>query len=147
MASEYKDAPAVEQLVKKLVERHHTHLGSAKIKCLFRDGRWSSSRRTTWAKTYKVGDRDRHLHGYDFVIVVNAEVWRTLDERAREALIDHELAHCGVTENGAWCIWPHDLEDFAAVVSRHGAWSEDVKRYLAAAERAKAGGSTGGAVG
>jgi hypothetical protein len=132
--AEWYEAPDVEALAKQLIEKYHRHLRPARIKYLYREGKWSSNKRTTWAKAYKVSERDNFLHGYDFLIVVNREVWFTLDQKAREALIDHELSHCGISDNG-WCIWGHDLEDFAAVVRRHGAWSEDVRRYLEAAER------------
>ncbi|MEW6171871.1 MAG: putative metallopeptidase [Bacillota bacterium] len=134
--ADWRDAPAVELLAKGLIQEYHQHLVLAKIKYLFREGPWSSQKKETWAKAYKVSDRDKFLHGYDFLVVINDDVWKELDLSARIALVDHELAHCGVGENG-WCVWPHDVEDFIAVVSRHGAWMETVKQYLKAAENQK----------
>jgi hypothetical protein len=58
-----------------------------------------------------------------------------LDQPTRRALVDHELTHCGQKVNGGWYVVGHDLEDFAAVVRRHGLWNENVKMYLRAAEK------------
>lgn len=135
--AEWRRAPEVEEIARQLIGKYHTHLAEARILYLFREGKWSSQDRTTWGKAVKVSDRDRYIHGYDFLVIINEEVWHELDEPAREALVDHELSHCGQKENGTWCVWGHDLEDFAAVVRRHGLWNENVRRYLKAAERRK----------
>ena len=132
--AEWMEAPAVEELAKQLIEKYHGHLAHAKIKYLFRQGKWSSQDKTTWAKAYKVSERDNFLTGYDFYVIVNLDVWNELGQESRTALIDHELSHCGQNEKYEWCIWGHDVEDFAAVVRRHGLWNEDVKKYLQAAE-------------
>lgn len=137
---EWKDAPEVKAVVKELINEHHGRLLTAKIKSLFREGAWSSQRKETWAKVYKVTSRDKHLTGYDFYLAVNQEVWEHLDTPARIALIDHELCHCDRDDDsGKWCTYGHDLEDFIAVVARHGAWTDEAKKYLQAAEDRKAG--------
>jgi hypothetical protein len=133
--AEWTDAPVVEMMARQLIGKHHGHLAEARIKYLFRLGKWSSQDKTTWAKAYKVSERDNFLTGYDFYIVVNKDVWNELDRDTREALIDHELSHCGQKEDGGWCMWGHDVEDFAAIVRRHGLWNESVRKYLQAAER------------
>ena len=133
--AEWMDAPVVEALAKQLIAKYHSHLAAAKIKYLFREGKWSSQDKTTWAKAYKVSERDNFLTGYDFYVIVNFGVWNELDRESREALIDHELSHCDQKEDGGWCIRGHDVEDFAAIVRRHGLWNESVRMYLRAAEK------------
>lgn len=132
--AEWREALEVAKVARELIEKHHTHLAEARILYLFREGKWSSQDRTTWGKAYKVSERDKFIHEYDFLLVINDEVWQSLDAPSRTALVDHELAHCGQKLNGNWYIIGHDLEDFAAVVRRNGLWNENVKRYLRAAE-------------
>jgi hypothetical protein len=105
----------------------------SKIAYLARFGDWPAKGRDTWAKVFKASDRDRILHEYDYVLVVNEGVWTALDETTREALIDHELSHVDMDENGQWKLFGHDLEDFVAVVRRRGAWIEEARKYLEAA--------------
>lgn len=138
--AEWTEAPEVAEVASKLIDEYHSHLVEAKIAYLFREGPWSSQDRTTWGKAYKVSGRDNFLTGYDFYLVINREVWHALDEASRTALIDHELMHCSRGDddkngNPVWSMRGHGLEDFNAVVRRHGMWNEAVKRYLAAAEK------------
>ncbi|MCL6479322.1 MAG: hypothetical protein K6T65_13095 [Peptococcaceae bacterium] len=138
--AEWIKAPEVERLAKQLINECHSHLTEANIMYLFRDGPWSSQDRTTWGKAVKVSGRDKFIHEYDFLIIINKEIWTILTEDQRKALVDHELMHCYLSDydkegNPVWSIRGHDLEDFAAVVRRHGMWNDAVKRYLKAAER------------
>lgn len=127
----------VKEVARKVIAEHHPALAQLKIAYLKRFGAWSSKGRDTWAKLFKASDRDRLLHEYDYVLVVNAGVWAALDGPTREALIDHELSHVGMDKNGNWKLFGHDLEDFIAVVRRRGAWMEEARRYLEAAEEHK----------
>ena len=69
-----------------------------------------------------------------FMIEVNRLVWSTLKEDQKVALIDHELAHCGVKWDKAGKLKlgmiPHDLEEFKAIYRRHGAWRESIQEFL-----------------
>lgn len=133
MAS-FKFSADIEKVAFEVIKKYHPALAQLRIAYLVRYGSWSSKGRDTWAKVFKASDRDRLLHKYDYVLVVNAEVWAALDGPTREALIDHELSHIGMDENGQWKMFGHDLEDFIAVVRRRGAWMEEARRYLEAAE-------------
>ncbi|MCL6557401.1 MAG: hypothetical protein K6U74_01120 [Firmicutes bacterium] len=127
MPAEFFDAPQVEESAKDLIGHYHQHLASARIKYLFREGAWSKAGAAT-----RVNARDKKLHGYDFLIVINKEFYEQMAPDARRALIDHELSHCGISESGDWKIWKHDVEDFAAVIARHGVWNEGSQKYLSA---------------
>ena len=74
---------------------------------------------------------------YDiFVIEVSEEVWDHLKLPAKKALIDHELAHCEIEtdEDGrtSLAIRGHDVEEFEAIVKRHGLWKQDVEDLVRA---------------
>lgn len=128
--AEFVEAAGLDQMVRTLISEHHQHLAQAKIKILFRMGSWTSKCKEVFAKTYKASERDRTLHGYDFVIIVNKDVWAILTMEQRWALLDHELCHCGINVNtGAYTIVEHDVQEFAAVIRRHGLWCQDVKAF------------------
>lgn len=54
-----------------------------------------------------------------YVMCVNVIWWQHADERAREALVFHELSH--IDYDGR--IVPHDFADHAAVIRRYGQWN------------------------
>ncbi|OPX87761.1 MAG: hypothetical protein A4E53_02383 [Pelotomaculum sp. PtaB.Bin104] len=125
----FMDAPNVEEIASQLIEEHHRHLVNAKIKFLKRYGNWKAKGKTRLGSAEKVSEKHKYLTGYDFIIIINGIVFDSLRQQEKEALVDHELCHCGVTDKDEFCIWPHDLEDFIAIVRRHGLWMEELKRF------------------
>lgn len=91
MAAAFLDAPQIEEIASKILGNHHTHLAGARIKYIFREGAWSKG-----GMACKVNSRDKYLHGYDFLIIINKEFYDALDAVSKKALIDHELSHCGM---------------------------------------------------
>ena len=82
----------------------------------------------------------------DFLVVLDQDYWLKVDDRLREILVYHEMLHMGhaVDRYGAprynketgmpvFCIVGHDVEEFTATVRRYGAYSEDIRRFIAAA--------------
>lgn len=126
------DAPEVKEIAHELIPRHHPHLVEARIKYLFRRGNWTSKGRTRLGQAVKVSERDRVIHGYDFVVIINYDYWPALDEDQRRALVDHELCHCERNEdaqgNPKWNIRAHDVEEFQEIVRRHGLWKPDLQQ-------------------
>lgn len=81
----------------------------------------------------------------DFLVVLDAEYWLDGDDRDREILMYHELCHIqpAFDKNGAQrfdretglpvlTLAGHDVEEFKAVVERYGAYSEDIRQFVAA---------------
>lgn len=133
--SKFIDAPEVAEIAHDLLEEHHGHLAEARVYYLFRLGPWASKGDVVLGKAYKVSDRDKYLHGYDFLIVINKDYWPALTEEQRVALVDHELCHCSRGEDTSdgypkWEIRNHTVEEFVEVIRRHGLWKEDVKRFI-----------------
>lgn len=69
-----------------------------------------------------------------FVLEIAHDIWRFLSDEAKRALVDHELCHF-TTEfddegNNKLAIAPHDIEEFAEVVRRHGLWRDDIKHFM-----------------
>lgn len=78
-----------------------------------------------------------------FVITIWQGAWNfALDERQKKALTDHELCHLMAeeamdkqgNETLKLSLLPHDLEEFNAVVRRHGMWLDDVEKLVKAAQ-------------
>lgn len=144
--SKYRMAPEIhENYVSRIVNNHRPDLAQARIVTMFRRGNWSSKQKDTWAATKRISREIATLmggEGGDYLITVNQDIWENLNEAQRIALIDHELCHClrGDDDkhgNPKWQTVGHDIEEFFAIIKRHGDWSEDVKRALRAFEESK----------
>jgi hypothetical protein len=132
------------------VRRFHRHLEGARIALAWkfnvkpnRDGQ------LCLGKARKAADLDRALHEYDFVIFLTRSAWDEMQSAQREALVDHELAHCEVVrekdgsvkedEDGrtVYRIKRHDVEEFQAVIERHGLYKKDLEEFVEAARQKK----------
>lgn len=98
-------------------------------------------------KCVKASDLSRELAAYDFIILLNREVWQEAEftEKKKRALIDHELCHAEIAldkktlepkydERGRniWRTKKHDIEEFQAVVERHGCYKRDLENFAKA---------------
>jgi hypothetical protein len=158
MSTIYRPAPAVERIAKELIPKHHDHLATVDIKYLFVDPPAKSKGDIVWGKASIVSGRAAYLlavprlagtdaeqmgaDGNDysiFVIEISEAIWGHLDDRERRALVDHELSHCwaGENERGEFKLATrgHDVEEFQAVVARHGLWRTEVREFAAVTEQ------------
>lgn len=144
---------AVYDMMDELVKKHHDHLASAKIIIVWRSG-WKSDKdgKLVLGKCKKASDYDQALYGdHDFAIFLNEDSWAVFEDDKRAALVDHELSHAGitVTKKGVvkWRIKKHDVEEFGAIIERHGIWKDDLRRFaekMIAAAKEKPGLFDGG---
>lgn len=89
---------------------------------------------------------EKFPEGVDFLIILDADYWDESDDRLREILIFHELCHAiqkvdqygsprfDEDGNPVWGLRGHDVEEFTDVVARYGAWNEDLRGFIAAAQ-------------
>jgi hypothetical protein len=156
----YFAAPAVAEIADGLIEAHHTDLDGQPILYVFRDpaarrlGRvvLGSARRITGLNAFLValaaGEAAGNLveaeeRDYTFLLMeVAYDEWVQSTAAQRAALVDHELCHFGVDEDEdgelVLKIRGHDLEEFNAVVERHGLWRDDVQRFAGSCSAAAA---------
>src|ERR1700685_198704 len=127
-ASDYRDAPEVRAIAKDLIDRYHRDLDNAEVRILYvsRLDEPKHLGRLIWGQAVKVTGRaayllqreldpnERDFYEEIFMIEVSLSVWATLTEDQKVALIDHELAHCGLKWDKSGKIklilLPHDLE-------------------------------------
>jgi hypothetical protein len=134
-------------MIKERVKTVHDNLRGAHIEPAWMIGKKpDKDGRVTLGKMKKAGELDRELHGYDAILIVNAEHWKILNEQQRLALIDHELCHLDVAldptslepkvdGHGKTCyrVRKHDLEEFRGVIERHGVYLSDIAEFVRAA--------------
>lgn len=129
--TEWERMPEAEKLVAELVAKHHKHLERAKIICLGKPkagkkrGRSveATARKATKAMTLLMKEGiGTDLHYY---IEIGLDLWETMNATNRKTLLDHELCHFAGQdlEKGTWGLVGHDVEEFTAIVKRHGAYN------------------------
>ncbi|MGE5590975.1 MAG: putative metallopeptidase [Bacillota bacterium] len=139
MPAKFLESPEAQEIAERLISQYHEHLLEAKIAYAKRYGTWTSKGQTVLGRAVKVSERDKLFHGYDFLVIVNADEWLRLTPEQRVALVDHELCHCqrAVNADGdyvetkdgkpVWTIAGHPVEEFPEIVDRHGAWDANLK--------------------
>lgn len=153
MTVSYRPAVAVKRLADELVPKHHKDLVDVRIEYVFRSETAKSKGREVWGTARKISGLNAYLSQKGgpseaesgdvdyFVIEISEPVWQVLDAGQRRALVDHELCHCALEvsvnestgeETVALKTRPHDVEEFRAVVIRHGLWREDLGDFAAA---------------
>ncbi len=119
----------IKPVLKKLLELlEFHHLNSFRIKFLFAKKEMKKAGKIVLGKASKFAEKDKLIHPYHFLIILSLDFWDESPE-SREALLYHELCHCGVTDEFEPKMIPHDLEEFEAVVRRYGFWREDIRRF------------------
>lgn len=138
------------EILHDLIEKHHVDLFDAKIALAWRIG-WTEDAdgNLKLGQTKKGSDLDRELHGYDFVILLNHEVFEIFSDAAKRYVIDHELCHCRAVfdEDGTqktdergrpvFRIRKHDIEEFTEIVERHGLITNKVRDFARVVLEAK----------
>jgi len=142
---DHKVNPKLEpyRLMEEIRKAHHPDTADAKIVLAWRKGiKPDSDGHLVLGKCIKASDLQRELVDWDFVILINFEVWQSSEftKEKKMALLDHELMHCdqAVDKDGepkvdaagrrVWRIRSHDFQEFHAIIDRHGLWQKDLER-------------------
>lgn len=134
---------SVIHTAENLIENFHLILKHARICFVFRSEAQKQGDRMILGQCTKVPDKMKPYLEYDFLIWISEEDYMKMDDLQREAIIDHELCHCGGDPLNGWKIRPHDIQEFAEVVERHGIYSRDVRQFTNAIENYKQSGLPG----
>lgn len=136
-----KKVASVYVFLEAMLEAHHPHLADAKFAICWRYG-WKTDvdGRVKVTSVKKGSDLDHELHGFDFVVLVNHELWNSAGFGVElcEAYMDDALCRCEVSrdrngepqadENGrtVYRIRRPDVEVFQEVIARHGMYSTPI---------------------
>lgn len=91
----------------------------------------------------KVSDLQKEFAPFDFIIILNRDVWMEpgFDKKKKLALIDHEMCHAALSldrdlerkndEKGrmVYRLRRHDIEEFRSVVEHHGCYKQDLVKF------------------
>ena len=116
----------VIHIAESLIHDHFPFLKQARILFLFRKEAQKTEGKNVIGHCEKVSEKLQVHLEYDFLIWLSEEDYADFSMAQREALIDHELMHCSIGENG-WTTRPHDFEGFSDEIARHGLWSADLR--------------------
>jgi len=134
-------------IMREARDRWHENLRAARIALAWRKGlKRDKDGLLMLGKCIKVSDLQKELREFDFIILLNKEVWEapSFTPEKKQALLDHELCHADVAldkdfepkldERGRriWRIRKHDIEEFRAVVRRHGCYKRDLEEFAKA---------------
>lgn len=158
----------LEALGKKLIGANADleNLKVLKIGYMFREEASIIDGGVIAGKAIRVDDRNWTIHKTDVLIEIARDVWDEASEDFKNALMDHELHHpkvvldeeqSPVMEESTGRIKVifrrHDIEEFAIVLERHGAYHESLRKFLEAfavnkaqQKKAKKAGMTSGSL-
>ncbi|KAA8750043.1 putative metallopeptidase [Paenibacillus sp. UASWS1643] len=135
------DAPAgVNELLQDIISKNHTHLDDSEFLVIMKHGGWKSKGKTKFSGVAVLNEAIRMSMDKDAILYLNADMWNQMTDPQKRYVIDHALCtldvkmdkHDDVLEapDGRPLLktLPPDIEAFFAVITRHGAVSEDVKR-------------------
>ena len=141
MAREYTKEPALEQRFRQVRDELHTHLTWCRIRVCGVHGGMESKGKTVLANIKKASAVDLCLIDAELIVRVNMDAWKRLTEAQQRALIDHELCHATteLDKQGEVNLKMvgHDVEEFSAIVERHGLWKGDLRDFLEQADQLK----------
>src|SRR6266704_2576613 len=136
------------RLMEQLRAKYHQHLQPARIAIAWRKSlKPNVDGQLILGKCVKATDLNREVAAFDFIILLNREVWQDgeFNEKKKRALLDHELCHAEIVldkktlepkydERGRniWRTRKHDIEEFQAVIERHGCYKRDLERFAKA---------------
>jgi len=144
-----KAGKEILDIMRDMTNRHHEELRNATIAPA-----WMIRNKTdrdgilVLGKMKKATELERLAHGNDAFLLLNQEAWERFDDRQKRALIDHELEHLTVSlDEGTgepkldghgktrYRIRKHDVEEFQAIISRHGCHKNHLRQFAEEALR------------
>jgi hypothetical protein len=140
--------PEPYRILEEIRDANHRDIASARIALAWRKNeKADQDGHLVLGRCVKVSDLYKQFADYDFIIVLNREVWNDIEftNAKKLALMDHELCHAAAAydeetgerkmdERGRQVFRSrkHDIEEFEEVVTRHGCYKRDLERFAEA---------------
>lgn len=115
----YKHSDALTALGNEVINASFPHLKTARIFYMTCDKPKKNGTKIVLADCEKLTDKVSALTGYDFLITFYRDS-KDLTPQAQRILMEHELRHIGWDGENTKKIIPHDVQDFAAIISKYG---------------------------
>ena len=142
MPAVYEKSERIKEVAESLLKIYHQDVAHANIAYMMKmadkdsDGPKTPARmgkHPAMAKARSLNALMNAVTGLDFIIEVDEVFWDVLELDQQIALIDHELCHLAVDEKGFY-LRDHDIEEFCAVVKRHGCWMSNIRTFADAVQ-------------
>ena len=131
---EYTEAHEAAKLAQTIIKNYHTHLQTTRIDFLFVDKPIKIKGKTVAGRARKISGLTAYLATRPneepqdfFVIEISKLAWDRYKPKQKKALVDHELKHCWIDENGKLTTVGHDCEEFYEIIDRYGLWDESLQ--------------------
>jgi hypothetical protein len=137
--------PEPYRLLKEVRDMEHGDTHEAKVALAWRlNMKPDQDGRIELGRCIKCSDLAREFSDYDFINVINKIVWDDMGftVEKKKALLDHEMMHIAPTYNEEtgevkydergrmlFRMRKHDIEEFSAIVARHGFYKSDLERF------------------
>lgn len=139
MPEKYDEADAVARIAAQLIPQFHPVLATARIQYLFTTKEMKKNKLPLVGKAVKVPLNFEFTVESDFQIIVSLPVWNDLTESQRRASVDSLLSRCHgeESESTGEIKWKkrEPTGEFAEVILRNGAWTEDLKALITVAKQ------------
>lgn len=145
-------AEEAKEIGLRYIEQYHQHITDFGIRVdfLFTDKVSKRKGKEVWVQVKKVRSLSAFFANVDeecepfFVIIIPEPIWDALDQSGKEALIDDGLCHihAEMVEKGdeqklKVSEIPPDVEEYSAVIRRHGLWREEALALVQASQEKK----------
>jgi predicted metallopeptidase len=129
----------VTDLAEAVIKKYRPELADTEIVYIMREKAGKKGNKVVIATARKVATKENVVHSFEgkpdvtFVVEIGADAWKELSPQQREAVMHHELCHCGFDdkEDGGPepAVIQHDIEEFSAVVDAHGFYMKDIADF------------------
>lgn len=135
----YSDAEVVKALAGGVIANYHPELATARLRFIFVDTASKKGGLPVLGKARKVAGALEYLLELDFLIEIAADQWNDMGQEQREALVDHLLERCTGEEDEKtgemkWTLREPDVQEFSAILRRHGAWNDALTGFVSVAQ-------------
>lgn len=139
MSKVYSDAQTVEAVAKGIVPNFHAHLATARIRYIFVDKAGKKGGQEQYGKVQKLSGALEYLLESDFLVEVAEPKWSELTPEQQKALTDHLLERLWGEEDDKtgemkWTLREPDVQEFATILRRHGAWNAALTGFVSVAQ-------------
>lgn len=114
-----------EELGNQIIEELFPRLLNVKIAWLASDKEKKNNGKIVFGECSKVTEKYDWCCPYDFTITIYEPNCNGFTPEQYKILLEHELMHVGVSENGSLSVVPHDAEEFTEIIRKYGIdWSK-----------------------
>jgi|CXWL01.1.fsa_nt_gi DNA segregation ATPase FtsK/SpoIIIE-like protein len=153
MPQAWKAAPEVAKIARQIISESHPHLAETRVEFRFFDEEKKKLNHSIFGYAEIISGDKAYMATWMpdqfgeivqpesfrepepfFMISIWEKAWRNLMESQRLALVDHELCHCIIElderNNPVLRLVGHDIEEFNAIVARHGLWMPHEEAFV-----------------